>query len=63
MVVISIDVIHSYTIPVLSFKINGMPSRINTIIIIIIINGMYHDQCSELYNIYHWSMPIELLIY
>nr|YP_010478283.1 cytochrome c oxidase subunit II [Nesophrosyne sp. 29 GMB-2012]UVI59727.1 cytochrome c oxidase subunit II [Nesophrosyne sp. 29 GMB-2012] len=56
--VTSLDVIHSWTIPALGIKIDGTPGRINQGSILISRPGIYYGQCSEICGANHSFMPI-----
>ncbi|MBV1691147.1 cytochrome c oxidase subunit II [Novosphingobium sp. G106] len=52
------DVIHSFAVPSLWFKLDGVPGRINEKMIFIEKPGVYYGQCSELCGARHGYMPI-----
>jgi cytochrome c oxidase subunit 2 len=52
------DVIHSWAIPSLGVKTDGIPGRLNQVFFTIIKDGIYYGQCSELCGQYHFAMPI-----
>nr|QEG77744.1 cytochrome c oxidase subunit 2 [Brentisentis yangtzensis] len=54
----SSDVIHSWAVPSLGFKIDCIPGRLNHFILQIIKGGVYYGQCSELCGAMHSFMPI-----
>lgn len=54
----SSDVIHSWAIPSLGIKTDGIPGRLNQVFFIINKDGIYYGQCSELCGQYHFAMPI-----
>nr|YP_010478348.1 cytochrome c oxidase subunit II [Nesophrosyne sp. 242 GMB-2012]UVI59792.1 cytochrome c oxidase subunit II [Nesophrosyne sp. 242 GMB-2012] len=56
--VTSMDVIHSWTIPALGIKVDGTPGRINQGSIIMSRPGVYYGQCSEICGANHSFMPI-----
>nr|YP_010478434.1 cytochrome c oxidase subunit II [Nesophrosyne ponapona]UVI59878.1 cytochrome c oxidase subunit II [Nesophrosyne ponapona] len=56
--VTSLDVIHSWTVPALGIKIDGTPGRINQGNIMISRPGVYYGQCSEICGANHSFMPI-----
>lgn len=56
------DVIHSFTIPNLGFKLDSNPGRINTLITNILYPGNYYGQCSELCGTLHSKMPIHIKV-
>lgn len=52
------DVIHSWTIPVLGFKVDAVPGRLNQVRSRIDLAGVYYGQCSEICGANHSFMPI-----
>nr|WCL18773.1 cytochrome c oxidase subunit 2 [Phthiridium sp. A GC-2023a] len=58
MLVTSLDVIHSWTIPSLGLKIDGTPGRLNQINFLINRPGLFFGQCSEICGANHSFMPI-----
>lgn len=52
------DVIHSFAVPSLWFKLDGVPGRINEKVLMIEKPGVYYGQCSELCGAKHGFMPI-----
>jgi cytochrome c oxidase subunit 2 len=54
------DVIHSFAVPSLWFKIDAVPGRINEHVLHIEKPGVYYGQCSELCGIKHGFMPIAI---
>lgn len=54
------DVIHSFGIPSLWFKIDAVPGRINEQMLIINEPGIYYGQCMELCGARHGYMPIAI---
>ena len=52
------DVIHSFAIPSLGVKTDGIPGRINRINTFIQREGVFYGQCSELCGTLHGFMPI-----
>ncbi len=54
------DVIHSFAVPSLGFKIDAVPGRINETWTRIVKKGVYYGQCSELCGINHGFMPIAI---
>ncbi|MEO0032875.1 MAG: cytochrome c oxidase subunit, partial [Pseudomonadota bacterium] len=52
------DVIHSFSVPSLWFKLDAVPGRINEKVIHINEPGVYYGQCSELCGVRHGYMPI-----
>nr|WRQ18123.1 cytochrome c oxidase subunit II [Coproporus sp.] len=60
MIVTAADVIHSWTIPALSIKIDATPGRLNQISFLTNRTGIYYGQCSEICGANHSFMPIVL---
>nr|QUB07048.1 cytochrome c oxidase subunit 2 [Aspidomorpha difformis] len=58
MLISSLDVIHSWTIPSLGVKIDATPGRLNQINFFINRTGLYYGQCSEICGTNHSFMPI-----
>jgi len=58
MQVIGADVIHSFTVPSLGFKIDAIPGRLNSTWFLVEREGVYYGQCSELCGRDHSFMPI-----
>nr|AGJ84178.1 cytochrome c oxidase subunit II [Prociphilus sp. Y8936] len=54
------DVIHSWTIPSLSIKMDAIPGRMNQINMFLNRPGMFFGQCSEICGINHSFMPIQI---
>jgi len=52
------DVIHSFAVPSLWFKLDAVPGRINERVLTIDKPGVYYGQCSELCGAKHGYMPI-----
>ena len=52
------DVIHSFAIPSLWYKLDAVPGRINEKVLFIKEPGVYFGQCSELCGARHGFMPI-----
>jgi cytochrome c oxidase subunit 2 len=52
------DVIHSFAVPSLWFKLDAVPGRINEKVVHIDEPGVYFGQCSELCGVRHGYMPI-----
>nr|ALO76398.1 cytochrome c oxidase subunit 2 [Oxypoda opaca] len=60
MLVTAADVLHSWTIPSLSVKIDATPGRLNQINFYINRTGIFFGQCSEFRGANHSFMPIVL---
>nr|ALO70634.1 cytochrome c oxidase subunit 2 [Ischnosoma splendidum] len=58
MMVTAADVLHSWTIPSISVKIDATPGRLNQISFFINRTGMFYGQCSEICGANHSFMPI-----
>ncbi|KLE35994.1 cytochrome C oxidase subunit II [Aurantiacibacter luteus] len=54
------DVIHSFGIPSLWFKLDAVPGRINELMLTIDEPGIYYGQCMELCGALHGFMPIAI---
>jgi cytochrome c oxidase subunit II len=52
------DVIHSFAVPSLWFKLDAVPGRINEKVLFVEQPGIYYGQCSELCGARHGFMPI-----
>lgn len=52
------QVIHSFAVPALWFKLDAIPGRINERLLTINEPGIYYGQCSELCGVKHGYMPI-----
>ena len=52
------DVIHSFAVPSLWFKLDAVPGRLNEKILMVEKPGVYYGQCSELCGARHAYMPI-----
>nr|ALO70952.1 cytochrome c oxidase subunit 2 [Pselaphinae sp. 12 EF-2015] len=60
MMVTALDVIHSWTIPSMSVKIDAIPGRINQTNFFINQTGLFFGQCSEICGANHSFMPITI---
>ncbi|WP_298195691.1 cytochrome c oxidase subunit II [Novosphingobium sp.] len=54
------DVIHSFAVPSLWFKLDAVPGRVNEKVLFIEKPGVYYGQCSELCGARHAYMPIAI---
>lgn len=52
------DVIHSWAVPQLGVKVDGVPGRMNQVGLFIPNTGVYRGMCSELCGVNHAFMPI-----
>lgn len=59
-VVTSVDVIHSFTIPSLGFKVDAVPGRLNQIFVIPNRLGVFYGQCSEICGSNHSFIPVRV---
>lgn len=62
LLVTSVDVLHSWTIPSFGVKIDACPGRLNQVNIFLKRIGMFFGQCSEICGVNHGFMPIALLV-
>nr|YP_009679472.1 cytochrome c oxidase subunit II [Harpactocrates apennicola]QDP17919.1 cytochrome c oxidase subunit 2 [Harpactocrates apennicola] len=62
MVVSSMDVIHSWTVPSLGVKTDAVPGRLNQLYLWFNRPGTYIGQCSEICGANHSFMPISMLV-
>nr|ALO76324.1 cytochrome c oxidase subunit 2 [Brachynopus latus] len=60
MLISAADVIHSWTIPTLSIKVDATPGRLNQMSFFINRTGLFFGQCSEICGANHSFMPIVL---
>uniref|UniRef100_A0AB38XXV4 Cytochrome c oxidase subunit 2 n=1 Tax=Metanigrus guttatus TaxID=3038047 RepID=A0AB38XXV4_9HEMI len=60
LIISSMDVIHSWTIPSLGIKTDAIPGRINQAQMIINKPGLFFGQCSEICGLNHSFMPISM---
>lgn len=58
LIILSDDVIHSFTVPSLGVKVDAVPGRLNQIRIFLNRRGLYFGQCSEICGINHRFIPI-----
>jgi len=56
--VLSADVIHSWTVPSLGLKIDAIPGRLNQIFSFLYRPGLFFGQCSEICGANHRFIPI-----
>ena len=62
LLVTSIDVIHSWTIPAFGIKIDAVPGKLTERFLRINKSGMYFGYCSEICGIGHNFMPINISV-
>ena len=60
LIITAADVIHSFGIPSLWFKLDAVPGRLNEKTVTIEKPGVYYGQCSELCGVKHGFMPIAI---
>jgi len=58
LIVTGSDVLHSFAVPSLGIKLDGVPGRLNQVSVLINREGTFYGQCSEICGILHSSMPI-----
>nr|YP_010491841.1 cytochrome c oxidase subunit II [Platydracus impotens]UWM92627.1 cytochrome c oxidase subunit II [Platydracus impotens] len=58
MLVTAADVLHSWTIPAISVKIDATPGRLNQVSFMLNRTGIFFGQCSEICGANHSFMPI-----
>lgn len=60
LIITSIDVIHSWTIPSINVKIDSIPNQLNNRFINLNKPGLIYGQCSEICGINHSFIPIKI---
>lgn len=60
LIISSLDVIHSWTLPSINLKLDALPSQLNSSVIKINKMGILYGQCSEVCGVNHSFMPIKL---
>nr|YP_009092370.1 cytochrome c oxidase subunit II [Orthogonalys pulchella]AIC37435.1 cytochrome c oxidase subunit II [Orthogonalys pulchella] len=60
LLVSSVDVIHSWTVPSIGVKMDATPGRLNQMLMYFYRSGLYYGQCSEICGANHSFMPIVL---
>nr|YP_009699961.1 cytochrome c oxidase subunit II [Leptaulax koreanus]QEK77354.1 cytochrome c oxidase subunit II [Leptaulax koreanus] len=60
MMISSSDVIHAWTMPTLSIKMDALPGRLNQISFFINRSSLFFGQCSEICGMNHSFMPITI---
>jgi len=58
LLVTSVDVLHSFSVPSLGVKTDACPGRLNAVVLTIFREGIFFGQCSELCGVNHAFMPI-----
>lgn len=56
----SLDVIHSFTVPRIGIKVDAIPGRLNQVNINVNRPGLFYGQCSEICGVNHRFIPIVL---
>jgi cytochrome c oxidase subunit 2 len=62
LLVTSVDVLHSWTIPSFGVKVDACPGRLNQVNVFLKRIGLFFGQCSEICGVNHGFMPIALLV-
>lgn len=62
LLITSVDVLHSWTIPSFGVKVDACPGRLNQVNMFIKRVGLFFGQCSEICGINHGFMPISILV-
>jgi len=62
LLITSVDVIHSWTVPRIGVKVDAVPGRLNRIQFAPVITGIYYGQCSEICGVNHSFMPISIQV-
>nr|ALR69267.1 cytochrome c oxidase subunit II [Bemisia tabaci] len=58
LLVSSVDVLHSWTVPAFGVKVDSVPGRLNQLNFVVNRLGVYFGQCSEICGVNHMFMPI-----
>lgn len=58
LLVSSVDVLHSWSVPSFGIKIDACPGRLNQVFLFIKRPGVFFGQCSEICGVNHGFMPI-----
>lgn len=56
----SLDVLHSWTVPSFCIKVDAVPGRLNILSTILSRSGVFYGQCSEICGSNHSFMPIKV---
>ena len=62
LLVTSVDVLHSWTIPSFGVKVDACPGRLNQVNMFLKRVGIFFGQCSEICGVNHGFMPIVALV-
>jgi len=60
LLITSIDVIHSWTVPAIGVKVDAIPGRLNRVQFIPSVMGIYYGQCREICGVNHRFIPITI---
>lgn len=63
LLITSVDVLHSWTIPSFGVKVDACPGRLNQAHLFIKRVGIFFGQCSEICGVNHGFMPIVIMSY
>lgn len=63
LIINSLDVIHSFSLPTLGIKVDAIPGRISNVNLNVLTSGLYVGYCSELCGSGHAFMPINVIVY
>lgn len=58
MMVTSADVLHSWAVPSFGVKCDAVPGRLNQTYMLVLREGVFYGQCSEICGTNHAFMPI-----
>ncbi len=58
LIVTGADVLHSFAVPSLGLKLDGVPGRLNQVSFLAERPGTFYGQCSEICGVWHGFMPI-----
>lgn len=56
--VTSADVLHSWAVPSLGVKCDAVPGRLNQVGLLVLREGLFYGQCSEICGVQHGFMPV-----
>ena len=57
----SFDVIHSFTVPCLGFKLDCIPGKSSEVVVFVYSPGFYYGHCAEICGANHSIMPVEVV--
>merc|ERR1712212_6780 len=58
----SLDVLHSWTVPSFGLKVDAVPGRLNQLSTLLSRSGIFYGQCSEICGSNHSFMPIKVSV-